>query len=247
MKKVILLLIAMSIWSVHIQAQNKEKKDEKKIKTYSFNFDNGKNEMTINGKKFDLQKDFDIDYNFIPDIDLDSAFKDFEFSFNSDELDKHIAMIAKKNAEDAKVKIQILGNDQRQSSLFDRFSHNKNITTVFITRAMLNMAPNDMGMGNVMIKNLAKKLDQIEIYTSDTKEAASLMKASVSSFSRNKSYELLMSIKDGDDLTTFYGVKNNDIFKELIMVTSETTDCVIIRMIGTFTIEDIQKVANKKK
>lgn len=247
MKKIILLFIAISIWGTNINAQNKEKKEEKKTKTYSFNFDNGRKEMTINGKKYNFQKDFDFDMSIIRDLDLDSALKDIEISFNSLDLDKYIAMTAKKGAEVAKLNIEILGDNQKQLSLFDRFCSNKNITTVYITKAMLNMAPNDMGMGNVMIKNLAKKLDQIEIYTSETKEAASLMKASTSSLSRNKSYELLMSIKDGDDLTTFYGVKNNNLFKELIMITSETTDCVIIRMIGTFTIEDIQKVANKKK
>ena len=136
-----------------------------------------------------------------------------------------------------------------QSNLFDKLSDNKQITTVFVSKVLLSMVPNmEIDANGVDIKKLFNKLEQLEIYTSSEKEGIQLMKSVTDAIKGNKKYEVLMKIKDGGHDVNFYALKGKDFFKELVMCV-EGDDCVIMRLTGTFTQEDIQQVVdmgNKK-
>uniref|UniRef100_UPI0034D49780 DUF4252 domain-containing protein n=1 Tax=Escherichia coli TaxID=562 RepID=UPI0034D49780 len=55
-------------------------------------------------------------------------------------------------------------------------------------------------------------------------------------------------VKDKSDHITFYAKRNKgDSFKDLIMVINDPNECTIIRIVGTFTMEDIQGVMGDKK
>lgn len=132
-----------------------------------------------------------------------------------------------------------------QSDFFDKMAGSRNVNSVYISKAMLSMAPN-IHLGGANIKDIANKLEQLDIYTSESKESSAMMKKDIEVLARNKTYELLMNLKDGMQTITFYALKNKDKFRELIMVTKETDQCVIIRMVGDFTMADIQKVTSKR-
>lgn len=138
---------------------------------------------------------------------------------------------------------------QAQENMFDKFSGNKEITTVVISKALLSMVPN-MDAGGVDIKSLASKLDKLEIYTSENKSAIKAMKSEADKLAKNKSYEVLMSMKEKDQNVNFYAQQaGNNKFKELVMYVSEEENCTIIRIVGNFTMEDLQnlvKDADKK-
>ena len=107
---------------------------------------------------------------------------------------------------------------QAQDQMFDKFSKNNDISTVFISKALLSMAGN-MDMGGANIKGLANKLERMEIYTSESKKATDAMKAEAGKLAGDKSYEVLMTVKDKGDHVTFYAKKDKgDKFKDLIMV-----------------------------
>lgn len=131
-----------------------------------------------------------------------------------------------------------------QTNMFDKLSGNKNISTVYISKALLSMVPN-MDMGGADIKGLAGKLEQMEIYSSENnKDASKLMRTEIESMVKAKTYETLMSIKDKDDNITFYAHKDKNRFKDLIMFINQPDECTIIRIVGNFTAEDIQSVMN---
>lgn len=132
-----------------------------------------------------------------------------------------------------------------QSDFFDKMGMNQDVNSVYISKAMLSMTPN-IAMGGANVKDIANKLEQLEIYSSESKEASIMMKKDIEVLARNKTYELLMNLKDGMQTITFYALKNKDKFRELIMVTKEMDQCVIIRMVGDFTMADIQKVTSKR-
>lgn len=137
-----------------------------------------------------------------------------------------------------------------QANLFEKLSNNKNVTTVYISKALLSMMPADMDMGGANIKGLASKLEKIEIYTSENKEAIALMKAETEFLKKNKGYEALMTVKETDNHVMFYAQQDKDKFKDLLMLVDQPNQSVIIRIIGSFTSEDIQSVmnsSNKKK
>ncbi len=136
---------------------------------------------------------------------------------------------------------------QAQDQMFSKFSDNNDISTVFLSKALLSMAGN-MDMGGANIKGLSNKLERMEIYSSENKNATALMKSEARKIASDKSFEVLMTVKDKGDHITFYAKKNkDDSFKDLIMFINEPDECTIIRIVGTFTMEDIQGVMGDKK
>jgi len=134
------------------------------------------------------------------------------------------------------------------SNPFEKLSDNKQITTVFISKALLGMISTNMSLdtGGVDIKKIAGKIDQLEIYTCGEKEGIQLMKTAMSSFQGNKEYEVLMKVNDNNQNVTFYAQKDEDLFKDLVLCV-EGDNYVIMRITGTFTSEDIQQVVDGAK
>ncbi len=74
---------------------------------------------------------------------------------------------------------------QAQDKMFERFSNNKDITTVYISKALLSMVPN-MDTGGMNVKGLTNKLEQLEIYTSENKNSIKQMMLEAKSKKKNK-------------------------------------------------------------
>lgn len=251
-KKNFILLIIFLFGSIGLYAQDAKSDDGnskgKKARTYVFSFD---------GKE--LGDRLDKALAKVESIDKDLLNKRMtEFKFKMGDL--------KEKMGDLKLKVESLGdsefkvwtngagaftfssndNSQDPANLFDRLSKFKGISSIYISKSMLNLVGDmDLNMGDMNVKDISKKLDQIEIYTATDSKTMKYMSYEVSRVSKNKDYELLMNIKkDGEDLT-FYGVKDKKNFKEMIMITSKNGKGVIIRMVGNFSIDDIQKIAKK--
>ncbi len=133
------------------------------------------------------------------------------------------------------------------SKMFERFSNNNEITSVFISKAMLGSMSGDQAVNGIDIKGLKEKLNQIEIYTTESPEACKSFRSEMSLIQKGNSHELLMSIKDKGNNVNFYAKKDNDKFKELIMFVDQAKECVIIRILGSFTSEDIEKITKNMK
>jgi hypothetical protein len=59
--------------------------------------------------------------------------------------------------------------------------------------------------------------------------------------------EMLMKVKDGETFVNFFARKGkNGNITELVMLTEEPDEFVIIRLLGNFTMEDIEKVRGKQ-
>ncbi|MDR3057292.1 MAG: DUF4252 domain-containing protein [Prevotella sp.] len=136
---------------------------------------------------------------------------------------------------------------QAQDKMFEKFSDNKDITTVYISKALLSMVPN-MDAGGVNVKGLANKLEKLEIYTSENKGAMKTMASEAQVMKKNKAYETLMSVKEKDQIIDFYAQQDsNGKFKDLIMFVNQPDECTVIRIVGSFTMDDIQGVMNSVK
>lgn len=141
----------------------------------------------------------------------------------------------------------VISVQAQSTDMFEQLSNHKDVTTVYISKSLLKMVPNT-NAGGIDIKSLAGKLDQVEIYsTNGSKEADKAIRKEIEAVAKSKTYETLMKIKDGWDNIAFYGHKEKDNFKDLIMFIDEPGECTIIRIMGNFTAEDIQKVMDSKK
>lgn len=134
---------------------------------------------------------------------------------------------------------------QAQNTVFEKFSGRKDIQVVHVTKSLLEMIPK-METGGVDISDLAGKLKQIDVYTSESGDAVQFMSTQAALFEQDKSYETLMTIKEKDQKIVFYGNQSDGIFKDLVMFAEEKGKCTIVRMIGEFTAKDIQKISKKK-
>lgn len=251
-KKNFILMIILLIGAVTLSAQD-TKKDvedgkEKKTQTFVFSFDSK-----------DLGDKLDKALAKVESLDKDLVNKRMtEFKFKMGNLKEKMGDLHLKleSQGDSNFKIwtsdsdaftfSMADNYQDPSSLFDRLSKYKGISSIYISKSMLNLVGDmNLNMGDVNVKDVSKKLDQIEIYTATDSKTMKYMAYEISKVKKNKDYELLMNVKkDGEDLT-FYGVRDKKNFKEMIMITSKKEKGVIIRMVGNFTIDDIQKVAKK--
>jgi hypothetical protein len=136
-----------------------------------------------------------------------------------------------------------------QNEWFTKLSDHQDITQITITKALIKMMPEmTSSVNGVDIEGITGKLDQIDMFMSKNNSAKELMQKEITNFlTSDKSYEVLMKIKDKEDKITFYGKKEGSFINSLIMFTDDGDECVIVRLLGKFTPEDIQKVTEKKK
>ncbi|NDV67343.1 DUF4252 domain-containing protein [Dysgonomonas sp. 25] len=139
-----------------------------------------------------------------------------------------------------------IGMYAQDNKLFERFSNNKEITSVYISKSILRLAPS-MDLGDANISNLIGKLDKLEIYTSENPSAVAMMKKEAASLMKGKTYESLMTVKDGDENVDFLIMADGQNIKEFLMVTAQPNECTIMRILGNFTMEDIQMVMSENK
>ncbi len=133
----------------------------------------------------------------------------------------------------------------QKTALFEKLSKDKNVTTVFISKGLLSMMPN-LNTGGANIKGITNKLSQLEIYTTESKGAINFIKSEMNSLSKNGHYERIMQVKDKEQNVVFFAEQQGNNFKDLVMFVEEDKEYTVIRMLGNFTPEDIQKVTNGK-
>lgn len=132
---------------------------------------------------------------------------------------------------------------------FKDWYKNTSIETTYVTKSMWDLVPN-LKIGNKDVAELQDMLEQVEIYASPKKNGWSydaLMRMAISKAEENN-YELIMQLGNDSKQVIFYTKKdgkNKNVFKDLILINTENTSlvdgkCSVIRLLGSFTIEDIQ-------
>ena len=128
--------------------------------------------------------------------------------------------------------------------LFEKYENEDNVTIVSISKAMFNLIPGNIKTGDVDIKSVLPKIESLLIITSDKTVIKEKMAVEFKSLvDKNKDYEELMRVKSDDTNVIFNIRKKGDLINELIMLVNDKEDFVAIQLLGNFTIEDIQKIA----
>lgn len=143
----------------------------------------------------------------------------------------------------------------RDYSIFTKFGENEKITSVYVSKALLSLAGEnvDMGMsdmGGANVNKLLSKMEQIEIYSSSDAATAKNMSSEANKYIKSGVFENLMKVRDGGDNIDFLIKKDSnksDIIKEFLMLVAEESECTIIRIMGAFTLDDVKDVINESK
>lgn len=131
---------------------------------------------------------------------------------------------------------------------FEKYSDMKNVTYVYISKAMLTLAkglttPSVPGMD---MKNAFGKLNAIQIITTENKAARAKLKAEVADVVKRDKYEMLMQVDEDDSKVRIY-FKDGKKQSVILMSTDESNETSVIAFSGTFKIEDVQKMAESSK
>lgn len=131
-----------------------------------------------------------------------------------------------------------------QDKLFEKYADKDNVTSVYISKSMFQMMPDNMRAGGLDLGNLKGKIHNLQILTSENKEVKEQMKADFDAVV-GKDHELLMKVKSDDTRASFFVKQKGEKISELIMLTDEEEDYVVMRLTGDFTIQDIRQIADE--
>lgn len=130
-----------------------------------------------------------------------------------------------------------------QQSFFDKYTEMEGVTSVYISKSMLNLLPNMNGSINgVYIGNIANRLDNIQILSCDEPTIISKLRKETSHINTKNGYEELMRIREDDEKTTIYFKDSKRKTKEFILITDEKDEFTIISITGDLTLQEIQGI-----
>lgn len=134
----------------------------------------------------------------------------------------------------------------QNSSIFDQFSNEKNVTYVNISKALLNMMPvGQLEVDALDLKSVINDLDRIQILTCE--EDANLIKRirkASSAYFKKAPYEELMQVKDDEESVVIYIYpKPQKKIKELVMLVDDgSEEFVLIQLTGDIFISQLQSL-----
>lgn len=265
MKKLVMLIVVLSLFIVQGYAQKRtlENVDWNKVSEEISNC------VTQSLEDLDVDlPDLSIELQELPELSFDSnVLKDLEatklYAYNLNEQHAKVDQVVQRETERAKreaqhakrelqaKKLQVYsssysGNTSQHSNdnadVFENISNIKGVEVVYISKALLGMMPS-MDMPGVNIGKVAGKLESLQVYSAEDRNPATILKQMVNRLVRSDTYETLMLVKDSDSKTAFY-LKNagKDKKSELLMVTEDGDEVSVIRMLGYFTLQDIQNL-----
>lgn len=126
---------------------------------------------------------------------------------------------------------------------FEKYADTKNVTYVYISKFMLRMvdASSAPSVPGVNTQSLMKKLNGIQIISSDNKNAIARLKADAQSIVKQGKYELLMQVdEDGDKVRIYHREGKQQ--SVVVMMADEEDEFSVIVFSGTFTLDDVQKM-----
>lgn len=270
MKSLIITLIIMAaIIPISFAQDNWRNKMEKMHADFARNLDQVHKDIANEQEKFrtaldakqaDLQKEMDKMY-----ADLNKELNETNINLAKDiaihstnlsrDLAVHNARISK---EAIGAQVEVVNNvsaiseaketKQSQGDIFNKLADIKGVEVVYISKALLGMMPqmNLSGRG-VNIKDIAGKLEELQIVSAEQKNAVKTLKSEISKLLKSEKYETIMFVKDDNSKTVFYQKKYDKNKSELLMISEEESEMRIIRFVGNFSVKDIQSIANMNK
>jgi hypothetical protein len=130
-----------------------------------------------------------------------------------------------------------------QSQLFDKYAEIEGVTSVYVSKAMFDMMPavGDIGLS---LMNMKGKAESLHLVSTEQKEQILRMRED---FTRlvGRHHKELMRVRDGKTRTTFYADLTDDRVKELLMLADTDSSFTVIRLLGNFTLKDVQDIAGE--
>lgn len=132
-----------------------------------------------------------------------------------------------------------------QQSFFDKYAEIEGVTSVYITKSMLNLFPKGQtSVNGVNIGNIASRLDNIQILSADEQPIIDKLRKETSVINTRNGYEELMRVREDGEKTTIYFKDGKKDKKEFVLLLDEKDEFTIISIVGDLTLQEIQGIIN---
>lgn len=128
-----------------------------------------------------------------------------------------------------------------QSGIFEKYAEMENVTSVYVSKSMMQMIPAMVGNVRLETDSIKNKLESLQLLSSSNSEKIALIKKDFKN-SLSKNHEELMKIRDDGTRIDFYALKNGDEIRELIMLYDSDSSYTVIQLLGKFSLSDVQGI-----
>lgn len=140
--------------------------------------------------------------------------------------------------------------DDAIKTFFGKYMEDDRFSRVYISPKMMQMAGGFLKSNADGDKEaqelgvLISKVKGIRILSSDEVDGMTLYKKAMATLNRNK-YEELMDVQDKGTSLKFMVREEGGLVRELMMITGESKSFTLLSMLGAFTYEDLNRLADK--
>ena len=130
---------------------------------------------------------------------------------------------------------------QAQKEVFDKYEDTKGVSTVFVSKAMLNLAGGFAALGDKKLGRLAGKMDNIRILNCEGKGLVEKIKHDAQAAYGKNGYEEMMRMNEDGERVVIYQRALKGGKSEFALFTVGDTELSIINISGTITLEDMKQ------
>lgn len=126
-------------------------------------------------------------------------------------------------------------------SIYKKYSESKGVSAVYISPAMFKLMGSipeiEYGETDFDITPAIQSLKGVYILESENREINRNLKNDVGRFVDNGKFELLMEVREDDEITSIYGIPKQDDFTCLVLLSYEPDECSFICIEGLISKE----------
>lgn len=130
---------------------------------------------------------------------------------------------------------------QAQKNLFNKYDDLKGVTSVYISKAMIESNPN-LFAKDVYIGKVSGQLNSVQVLSTMDNNVKKDLRKDLRSLVQSSKYELLMKQKGNVSSSEFYMSRKGDKVKELIMIIDGAATLKFVYLEGEMTLKDIQNI-----
>ena len=130
---------------------------------------------------------------------------------------------------------------QAQKNLFNKYGDMKGVSSVYISKAMIETNPN-LFTKDVYIGKVSGQLNSVQVLSTMDNNVKKEMRKDLRSLVQSSRYELLMKQKGTVSSSEFYMSRKGEKVKELIMIVDGAATLKFVYLEGDMTLKDIQNI-----
>lgn len=139
------------------------------------------------------------------------------------------------------ITLAVVSASAQITRLFDRYSDTKGVTSVYISKTMINMMP-DLELNDIELKGMGDKLNNIRVLTTENSALVSKISQEATTEIKKDGYEILLSANDDGEKTVIYLKTDDKGINNYIIIAQEPKELCIVLISGTLKPSDIKKL-----